>query len=81
MANWAIVIGIDRSPAVFSWSVNILSSALPELAEPASPTKKPGWRAALTATRASIGSIFACAWSVSPFMSQVTMTVRRSFEI
>ena len=33
-----IVIGIDRSPASFNWSVNILSSALPELTEPASPT-------------------------------------------
>jgi hypothetical protein len=33
-----IVIGIDRSPASFSWSLNILSSALPELIAPASPT-------------------------------------------
>ena len=32
------VSGIDRSPACASCSLNILSSALPELIEPASPT-------------------------------------------
>ena len=37
----------DRDRALagrLSWSLNILSSALPELTAPASPTKKPGWR-------------------------------------
>ena len=32
------VSGIERVPAFFSWSLNILLSALAELAEPASPT-------------------------------------------
>ena len=32
------VSGIERSPALASCSLNILSSALPELIDPASPT-------------------------------------------
>ena len=37
-SNTMIVIGIERSPAVVSWSTNILSSAFDELTAPASPT-------------------------------------------
>ena len=36
------VSGTDRSPAFASCELNALLSALPELIEPASPTKKPG---------------------------------------
>ena len=41
-----IVIGIERSPASASWSLKSLSSALPELTEPASPIVNVGCRAA-----------------------------------
>ncbi len=51
------VSGTERVPACFSWLVNASSSALPELIDPASPTKTSGWRSATAAVVCVIASM------------------------
>ena len=76
-----IVIGIERSPASASWSLKSLSSALPELTEPASPIVNVGWRAATVLVVARIASIFFSAAFFSPLMSHCTIAACPSCEM
>ena len=72
--------GTDRSPACASCWLNASFSALPELIEPASPTKKPVWRPAILPVAVVIRSIRFIATSCFPRMSNSTMAVCPSAE-
>ena len=74
------VSGTDRSPALASCELKASFSALPELMEPASPTKKPGWRAAISSVAFVIASMRFSATFCSPRMSNSTIAVWPSAE-